>query len=88
MFDSVASRYRLTWFWTIWLESSVSALTNCGVDQGLTSPQHCKKQLWDFAFAGADISTEQAGWPYCLNWFIWSTSETVKLWWRGVLVFG
>lgn len=22
----------------------------------------------------------RAGWPYCLNWFIWSTRETVKLW--------
>ncbi|KAJ5194187.1 Lipase GDSL [Penicillium cf. griseofulvum] len=36
----------------------VEYLTNCGVHQGLTSPQNCKKQLWDFAFAGADISTE------------------------------
>ncbi|KAI2670530.1 CAZyme family CE16 [Penicillium roqueforti] len=36
----------------------VEYLTNCGIHQGLTSPQDCKKQLWDFAFAGADISTE------------------------------
>ncbi|KGO77016.1 Esterase, SGNH hydrolase-type [Penicillium italicum] len=36
----------------------VEYLTNCGVHHGLTSPQNCKKQLWDFAFAGADISTE------------------------------
>ncbi|KAF4213681.1 hypothetical protein CNMCM8980_009272 [Aspergillus fumigatiaffinis] len=33
-------------------------LTNCGVKKGLTSPLSCKKQLWDFAFAGADISVE------------------------------
>lgn len=25
---------------------------------GLTNPRHCSKQLWDFAFGGADISTE------------------------------
>ncbi|KAJ5427135.1 Esterase SGNH hydrolase-type [Penicillium sp. CMV-2018d] len=36
----------------------VEYLTNCGVHEGLTSPQNCKKQLWDFAFGGADISTE------------------------------
>ncbi|KAJ5171352.1 Esterase SGNH hydrolase-type [Penicillium coprophilum] len=36
----------------------VQYLTHCGIHKGLTSPQRCKKQLWDFAFAGADISTE------------------------------
>ncbi|KAJ5739222.1 hypothetical protein N7533_012006 [Penicillium manginii] len=36
----------------------VEYLTNCGVKPGLTSPRTCKKQLWDFAFAGSDISTE------------------------------
>ncbi|KAJ5362891.1 Esterase SGNH hydrolase-type, partial [Penicillium brevicompactum] len=36
----------------------VEYLTKCGIKEGLTSPQSCKKQLWDFAFAGADISTE------------------------------
>ncbi|KAF4155215.1 hypothetical protein CNMCM8927_008834 [Aspergillus lentulus] len=36
----------------------VEFLTNCGVKKGLTSPLSCKKQLWDFAFAGADISVE------------------------------
>lgn len=25
-------------------------------------------------------------WANCLNWWVWLTSETVKLWWRGVLV--
>ncbi|KAJ5655183.1 hypothetical protein N7507_007133 [Penicillium longicatenatum] len=36
----------------------VEYLTGCGAKPGLTSPRSCKKQLWDFAFAGADISTE------------------------------
>jgi hypothetical protein len=36
----------------------IEYLTKCGVQPGLTSPLNCKKQLWDFAFAGADISTE------------------------------
>ncbi|KAJ5087520.1 hypothetical protein N7456_011136 [Penicillium angulare] len=36
----------------------VEYLTGCGEQPGLTSPRTCKKQLWDFAFAGADISTE------------------------------
>ncbi|KAJ5747509.1 Esterase SGNH hydrolase-type [Penicillium nucicola] len=36
----------------------IEYLTDCGVKEGLTSPQSCKKQLWDFAFAGADISTK------------------------------
>ncbi|KAJ5408097.1 hypothetical protein N7509_001980 [Penicillium cosmopolitanum] len=35
----------------------VEYLTDCGVKPGLTSPRTCKKQLWDFAFAGSDIST-------------------------------
>ncbi|KAH8424557.1 SGNH/GDSL hydrolase family protein [Aspergillus melleus] len=36
----------------------VEFLTDCGVRKGLTSPFSCRKQLWDFAFAGADISVE------------------------------
>lgn len=32
-------------------------ITGCGVKPGLTNPQDCSKQLWDFAFGGADIST-------------------------------
>ncbi|KAL3466393.1 hypothetical protein BJX64DRAFT_13840 [Aspergillus heterothallicus] len=36
----------------------IEYLTGCGLDAGLTSPLSCKKQLWDFAFAGADISAE------------------------------
>ncbi|KAJ5724630.1 hypothetical protein N7493_006358 [Penicillium malachiteum] len=36
----------------------VEYLTGCGEQPGLTSPRTCRKQLWDFAFAGADISTE------------------------------
>lgn len=33
-------------------------LTGCGLEPGLTSPLSCDLQLWDFAFAGADVSTE------------------------------
>ncbi|KAJ5896395.1 uncharacterized protein N7473_005794 [Penicillium subrubescens] len=36
----------------------VEYLTKCGLKPGMTSPRTCSKQLWDFAFAGADISTE------------------------------
>jgi hypothetical protein len=36
----------------------VEYLTGCGLKPGLTSPLSCKTQLWDFAFGGADISTE------------------------------
>ena len=34
----------------------VEYLTGCGVIEGLTSPALCEKQLWDFAFAGSDVS--------------------------------
>jgi phospholipase/lecithinase/hemolysin len=33
----------------------VEFLTNCGVENGLHDPKKCDKQLWDFAFAGADV---------------------------------
>ncbi len=36
----------------------VEQLTNCGVKPGLTNPQDCDIQLWDFAFGGADISVQ------------------------------
>ena len=36
----------------------VEYLTGCGLKSGLTNPRDCSRQLWDFAFAGADISTE------------------------------
>ncbi|KAJ5599648.1 hypothetical protein N7450_000715 [Penicillium hetheringtonii] len=36
----------------------VEYLTECGIKPGLISPQSCEKQLWDFAFAGSDISTD------------------------------
>ncbi|KAF2187500.1 carbohydrate esterase family 16 protein [Zopfia rhizophila CBS 207.26] len=36
----------------------VEYLTGCGVTPGLTKPMECEIQLWDFAFAGADISEE------------------------------
>ncbi|KAH0267873.1 lysophospholipase A, partial [Aureobasidium melanogenum] len=37
-----------------WLEH----LTGCGANAGTTSPLDCNVQLWDFAFAGADIGTQ------------------------------
>ncbi|KAE8372721.1 hypothetical protein BDV26DRAFT_285709 [Aspergillus bertholletiae] len=36
----------------------VEYLTGCGLEEGSTSPLDCRRQLWDFAFAGADISEE------------------------------
>lgn len=36
----------------------VEYLTGCGLKPGLTDPRSCKTQLWDFAFAGADVSEE------------------------------
>lgn len=36
----------------------VEFLTRCGLQPGLTNPRDCERQLWDFAFGGADI-TEQ-----------------------------
>ncbi|KAF7189560.1 Acetylesterase [Pseudocercospora fuligena] len=36
----------------------IEYLTSCGVEPGLTNPRKCEKQLWDFAFAGADISED------------------------------
>lgn len=36
----------------------VEFLTGCGLEEGLTSPASCDIQLWDFAFAGADVSIE------------------------------
>ncbi|KAL5359839.1 lysophospholipase A [Aspergillus floccosus] len=36
----------------------VEFLTGCGVNEGLTSPFSCDRQLWDFAYAGADISVK------------------------------
>ncbi|PWY73642.1 lysophospholipase A [Aspergillus heteromorphus CBS 117.55] len=34
----------------------VEFLTGCGVEEGVISPFDCDRQLWDFAFAGSDIS--------------------------------
>ncbi|CAE7186686.1 hypothetical protein P3342_008588 [Pyrenophora teres f. teres] len=38
----------------------VEYLTHCGVEDGLHDPQNCDIQLWDFAYAGADV-VEEAG---------------------------
>lgn len=32
-------------------------VTDCGVKPGLTDPRKCKKQLWDFAYAGSNTDT-------------------------------
>ncbi|KAH7396252.1 lysophospholipase-like protein A [Pyrenochaeta sp. MPI-SDFR-AT-0127] len=32
----------------------VEFLTGCGINKGLTDPQTCKVQLWDFAYAGSN----------------------------------
>lgn len=36
----------------------VEFLTGCGLKPGLTDPKTCERRLWDFAFAGADVSVE------------------------------
>ncbi|KAJ4377341.1 hypothetical protein N0V83_000166 [Neocucurbitaria cava] len=36
----------------------VEFLTNCGTKKGLTDPQTCKVQLWDFAYAGANTVSQ------------------------------
>jgi hypothetical protein len=36
----------------------IEYLTRCGLNPGLTSPATCERQLWDFAFAGADVSEQ------------------------------
>ncbi|KAI1121171.1 hypothetical protein F5Y10DRAFT_288786 [Nemania abortiva] len=36
----------------------VEYLTGCGLEPGETLPRDCAIQLWDFAFAGADVSLE------------------------------
>lgn len=36
----------------------VERLTGCGVAEGLTDPQTCPVQLWNFAFGGADVSAD------------------------------
>ena len=36
--------------WTEWI-------TGCGTKPGLTDPRACKKQLWDFAYAGSNTDT-------------------------------
>lgn len=36
----------------------VEYLTGCGLNPGETSPLECDLQLWDFAFAGADVSVK------------------------------
>lgn len=36
--------------WTEWI-------TDCATKPGLTDPRTCKKQLWDFAYAGSDTDT-------------------------------
>lgn len=53
-----------------WIED----ITNCGVKEGLTDPQSCDIQLWDFAFGGADISVEYL--PLHHNWSVQLVNQT------------
>ena len=54
----------------------VEYLTGCGLKPGLTDPRDCKKQLWDFAFAGSDISTEYT--PLHHNYTVSLVNQTVQ----------
>ncbi|KAK4241859.1 hypothetical protein C8A03DRAFT_40822 [Achaetomium macrosporum] len=49
-------------------------LTGCGLKEGLTSPLECKIQLWDFAFAGADVAEEFT--PLHHNWTVPLVKQT------------
>ncbi|KAK7734296.1 hypothetical protein SLS53_007946 [Cytospora paraplurivora] len=53
-----------------WIED----ITNCGVKEGLTDPRTCNIQLWDFAFGGADISSEYL--PLHHNWSVQLVNQT------------
>lgn len=53
-----------------WIED----ITNCGTKQGLTNPQTCDIQLWDFAFGGADITVEYL--PLHHNWSVQLVNQT------------
>ncbi|CAN8102663.1 unnamed protein product [Discula destructiva] len=52
----------------------VEDITQCGVKEGLTDPQTCDIQLWDFAFGGADISVEYL--PLHHNWSVQLVNQT------------
>lgn len=52
----------------------IERITNCGVAEGLTDPQDCPVQLWDFAFGGADISVEYL--PLHHNWSVQLVNQT------------
>lgn len=53
-----------------WIED----VTDCGTKEGLTDPQSCDIQLWDFAFGGADISVEYL--PLHHNWSVQLVNQT------------
>lgn len=52
----------------------VERITGCGVAEGLTDPQTCAVQLWDFAFGGADISADYL--PLHHNWSVQLVNQT------------
>lgn len=52
----------------------VERITGCGVAEGLTDPQTCPVQLWDFAFGGADISADYL--PLHHNWSVQLVNQT------------
>ena len=54
-------------------------LTGCGLQPGLTDPRSCDRQLWDFAFAGADISEELCVYSGSIHVFVASTSHLLHI---------
>lgn len=51
-------------------------MTECGLQPGLTEPRLCSKQLWDFAFGGADISTAYT--PLHHNYTVSLVNQTIQ----------
>jgi hypothetical protein len=54
----------------------IEYLTDCGTRIGLTDPQTCRVQLWDFAFGGADVSQEYL--PQHHNWSVQLVNQTAE----------
>lgn len=54
----------------------IERLTRCGVAPGLTDPQACGVQLWDFAFGGADVSAAYL--PLHHAWSVQLVNQTAQ----------
>lgn len=48
----------------------VEYLTQCGIHKGLTDPQTCPRQLWSFAFGGANTISEPSFTPAHWNYTV------------------